>query len=186
MQAVWIALIVAVPALLGPVIVARITNKQRRADKIEDWAREDAVAAKAELVAKQAEEAARLLRARTDEVAAKAEEAAALLLEANERVALQSTTAYKVTTGKLDQIHELVNSNMTALLQDQVLVNEQLLVALQLFARDNPLPEAVATIEATKAKIAELRARLTDRAAATKVADALAPTTTEIKASINV
>jgi hypothetical protein len=187
MEAVWIALIVAVPALLGPILVARTTNKQRRLDKIEDWAREDAVAAKAVLVAEQAAEAARLLRVRTDEVASKAEEAAALLLEANERVAKQTSEVAKVTTGKLNQIHELVNSNMTIAIEDQLLANEQLLVVLVELAQlrgSDAAPETTAAIIAAKGKIRELQSRLTDRAEATKLADAQVER--ESKASTNV
>src|SRR6185503_19096843 len=41
-QAVWVALIVAVPAASVPVLVAWVTGVQRRREKAEDYARQDA------------------------------------------------------------------------------------------------------------------------------------------------
>ena len=146
MEAIWLALIVALGALLTAGLNAWVV----RLGKKQDYARQDAVA---------------------DQAA----EAARLLLEANERVAAQTADALRITEGKLNQIHELVNSNMTASITDQLLANEQLLVALKLLAGSNNDPVAAGTIVATQDKIGELRSRLSDRATATRIANALAP-----------
>ena len=95
MEVIIVALIVS---LLAPTINGLITNRNNRKVKIEDWAREDAVA----------EQAA---------------QAAALLLEANERVA-ESTSGLATQLveihGQAEQIHTLVNSNLQAAMQGQL------------------------------------------------------------------
>jgi len=140
MENVWIALIVAVTSMVSPLLLAALTNRHRHKEKLEDYARQD-------------------------EVAAKAAEAARLLLAANERVA---ETA-KVTNGKLDVIHTLVNSNMTAAMQAELdaTIREHAMmievVALKQSAGHEPSVTSLAAIEATERKIAELQAALRDR-----------------------
>jgi hypothetical protein len=170
MTDVWTPIIVAIGVIVGPLLLAYLTGRQRSRDKAEDWARQDAVAA-------QAAEAARLLEERQDAVARKAAEAARLLLAANERVAKQSREAADVVNGKLAQIHELVNSNLTtqmeeahgALTQQLVLMRE--VVALNRAAGREPSTGAVDAIAVIEAKVGELRAKLADRAKATEIAD---------------
>lgn len=144
MEAVLLAIIVAVGALLSAGLNAWIARKSKEHDY-----------------------------ARQDEVAAQAAEAAKLLLAANERVAKQTTEVFRVTSGKLDQIHELVNSNMTASIEDQLTANEQLLAVLKEMAllRGDVSPEARRTIAAAETRVSELRTRVADRLHATKVAD---------------
>ena len=60
-ETIWLALIVAVPAMLSPLLLAWLTNRSHRQEKQQDYARQDQVAERAERVARQAEEAARLL-----------------------------------------------------------------------------------------------------------------------------
>jgi len=140
MESVLIAFIVAVASMLSSLLLATLTNRQRRREKLEDYARQDAVADKAA-------------------------EAAKLLLAANERVA---ETA-KITNGKLDVIHTLVNSNMTAAMQSELdaTVREHAMmvevVALKRNAGQEPNVTSLAAIEATERKIAELQAALRDR-----------------------
>ena len=127
--------LVALIAACSPLLLAHLTNRQRRSDKREDWARSDAVAEKAA-------------------------EAARLLLAANERVA--ETTA--VTNEKLDVIHGLVNSQMTAAIQAELGATERELVLLRRLAAIAAPDDEVQAAEATAtAKIAELRATLADR-----------------------
>jgi len=143
-QPIYLALIVAIPTILSatvsPIIMSLINNRNRRKEKQEDYARQDAVA----------------------EQAAKA---AKLLVAANERVA---DTA-KVTNGKLDVIHTLVNSNMTAAMQaelDARLENLALLlevVEMKRAAGHSPNEETLVLIETTKRKITELKSSLGDR-----------------------
>lgn len=171
-------MVVALAAVAGTSLPIYLTGRQRRADKREDWARQDQVAAKAEAVAEQAAEAATLLRARQDEVAAQAAEAAKLLLAANERVAVQSSEAAAVVNGKLAQIHELVNSNLTAQMEEahgaltQQLVLMREVVSLNRAAGREPSDEAMAAIAIIEAKVTELQVRLADRAKVTEIADA--------------
>ena len=80
MAAVWVAVIVAVGALLTAGLNAWIIHMSKR----QDYARQDAVAAKAA-------------------------EAVRLLLEANERVAKDTAGA----VAKLDQVHVMVNQQRT-------------------------------------------------------------------------
>jgi len=147
MENVWLALIVAIPAMLSPVIMSWLTNRQMRLGKAEDYARQDAVAAK------------------VDAAAAKAAEAAKLLLAANERVA--ATTV--ITNGKLDVIHTLVNSSLTTAVQDSLdarrisLALMLEIVELKKVAGKQPTRESLAAISSVKAKIAELETLLADR-----------------------
>jgi len=151
------ALLIALLAtVISPAILAIISNhlssKQRRIEKELDWAREDAVAKKAE-------------------------EAAALLVVSNERVAKTA----KVTNDKLDQIHTLVNSNMTAAMKAELEATiGKLRLMRQIVARDKAdnikvLPEALAAIRAVELKINELTATLNDRLQQTLLADKNTP-----------
>jgi hypothetical protein len=129
----------------------------RKAEKDQEYARLDAVADKAEATAREA--------------AKQAAEAASLLVKSNEAVA---ETA-RVTNGKLDVIHQLVNSNMTAAMQDSmgalkaqlVLMHE--VIDLKRAAGAVPSPDALTAIAATEAKIVELQAVLTDRERQAKI-----------------
>jgi hypothetical protein len=163
MESVWIALIVTGGSALGSALVAYITYRQRRAEKAQDWARQDQVADRAAAQAKAAEE-------RQNAVAAQAAEAARLLLAANAEVAAVARQTAESVDGKLNQIHELVNSNLTSALEDQLLAREQLVVMM----RERPVtsPEARRALEDMEAKVAELRAKLADRAKQTVVANA--------------
>lgn len=151
-DAIWVALIVAVPSTIGPLLVARATGRERRKDQEQDWARQDKVV-------EQAEEAAELLRKSNQEQAAAAAAVAA------------------ATQGQLQAIHVLVNSNLTGAIQDQLAAREgQLAVMLELVdlkraTGREPTSEALAAIESTQAVISELRTRLADRQRQTEVAD---------------
>lgn len=151
---VIVALVVGVTGVITPALLAYLAGRQRRDDKREDWARQDAVA---EQVA---------------DAAAKAAIAAELLLAANERVA-ESATA---SLDKLEVIHTLVNSNMTAVLQGELTAVEAqratLIEVIELKrAGGIPVDEPVAALEALDARLAELRAVLTDRMEQTRVAN---------------
>lgn len=91
MENVLIAVIGIAGIIGSPALLAYLTGRQRRADKLEDWKRQDAVAAK------------------VDEAAVKAAEAASLLLIANERVAKTA----KQTDAKIDDVHKIVNQQRT-------------------------------------------------------------------------
>lgn len=164
MDAFWTALVIGLFAMLGPVLLSRSTGRQlrkqqalefslRHQERLEDYARQDAV--------KQ-----------------QAEEAAALLLAANERVASQSAEASEATHRQLQQIHVLVNSNMTAAMRSELDARKaQLTMTLEVVDLKEkqgmePTAEALAEIASMRAKIAELESTLGDRIIQTVVADA--------------
>jgi hypothetical protein len=170
-EAVWIALIVAAGAAATTLLTTWLNARQIRAGKEQDYARQDQVAALLEARQDAAE-------VKAEAVATKAAEAARLLLASNERVAHQTVAAAEVTNGKLAQIHELVNSNLTrqmeeahaALTQQLVLMRE--VIALHKAAGRPPSKEALNAIDAIELKVAEFGTQLADRAKATEIADA--------------
>ena len=156
-----VALIVGVTGVITPALLAHLANRSRAQEKREDWARQDAVAD------------------RVAEAAERAAGAARLLLAANERVA---ATAAETNT-KLDAIHTLVNSNMTAAMQAELTAVEAQRVVLQEVvalkeANGVPADESRATIETLNNRVNELRAVLTDRVEQTRVANLQAGSTT--------
>ncbi len=119
MENILLALIISV---IAPIIVGLITSYSNRADKREQWERDDVVAAKAAEAVK-----------------------------------------------KLDVIHTLVNSNMTAAMQAEYeATKRELVLLLQVVelnkkAGNAPTTESLAEIEATRKKITELTIVLKDR-----------------------
>jgi hypothetical protein len=134
--------IALVVSIVSPAILALINNYFRRQDKKLDWERED-------------------------NVAEKAREAAKLLLAANERVAKTA----EVTNSKLDVIHGLVNSQMTAAMESELNATVAQIVLMQEVSDlktskgVKPQPKAVSAMNALNTKISELRAALGDRKA---------------------
>ncbi len=147
-QVVLVALLVSVVA---PTILALITNRSRRADKAQDWARIDAVAAQAKADAV---------------VAREGQEKAAQLLAENNKIVAETA---RDTTERLTVIHTLVNSNMTAAMQENLDATVRERVALK--AQEAMLisfqhmvpPELSAAIALAEAKISELTIQLNDR-----------------------
>lgn len=153
------SIIVAVVSLVGvlavgivaPVWLLSRTEKMHREDRREDWARQDLVAARAEQTSK--------------DIADRAAQAARLLLADNERVA----AVQKETNGKLDVIHELVNSTLSAAMQDKLdaLVTAAAMmrevIDLKRAAGREPAPEALAALADVEDSIRESRAAIADR-----------------------
>jgi hypothetical protein len=170
MESIVTTIVVALAAVAGASLPTYLAGRQRSKDRAQDWLRQDAVAAKAE-------EAAILLAEQQKKDAASAAQTARLLLAANERVAAQSAAASDETIGRLAQIHKLVNSNLTAQmeqgyasLRDQLILMREV-VRLNEVAGRQPDKVALAAIDAIQARIAELGAQLHDRAQATVNAD---------------
>jgi mannitol-specific phosphotransferase system IIBC component len=109
--------------------------------------------------------------------ASKAASAAALVAEKliveTKRVAETAETQGR----KLDQIHTLVNSNLTAAMESELgahkagLVLMQEMVDLKRLSGKSPSAESLEAIKITGAKVAELRAQLDDRIKQTVVAN---------------
>lgn len=169
------ALVVAIPTVLStvfmPIFLAWMAYSQKRQDKIEEYARQDLVAARAEAAAKELLESNKKIAAQTDQVATQAAEAAKLLLAANERVS-QDT---KLTNVKLDTIHGLVNSNMTAAMQAELdaTMREravmQELMELKKGMGKEPTVDTLAALKSATDRTHELNTILADRLASRPV-----------------
>jgi hypothetical protein len=160
--------------------------RQHREDRDAEWARQDEVA-------RRAEQAARDLAASQQKIAAQAAEAAALLLgkqeasvTAQREVARQAAVAAELlvanneqvaagqleTSRKLDTIHTLVNSNMTAAMQSEfeAVVRElavmREIMELRRVSGQEPTQDTLSAIASTETKMHELDAALADRAKA--------------------
>lgn len=164
-------------SVTAPLIINLLTQRSRRAEKLEDYARQDKVAERAERaaekvseVAEQAAEAAALLVQRQDAAAEAAAAAAVDLVAANDRLAKETVKAAVIVNGKLDQIHTLVNSNLSAAMDDRLTAINALIVALK--ASEDQSPDALARIRSLEATSIELDAQIADRRRQTKVADA--------------
>jgi hypothetical protein len=172
-ETVILALIVAIPAALSPVAIrwwdSRSLAKakaaeadERRADKEQDWARQDAVSdrliASNALVAKSAN---KLL------------ESSALVVAS---AAVTGERLQELVIGQ-KQIHTLVNSNLTAAKEAQLEALEAKLTVqheMVVFREEAGKPvdiEARASMEATAIKITELKAELADRLKQTNAAE---------------
>lgn len=159
---------VAIPAMLSPPLMAWITNRNRRLEKQEDYARQDAVAAKAA-------EVAQLLLDRQAEVSASTAEAARLLKENNKVVSLENAkthTQLKVLTGMVDgNFTRLMEAELDAISHGLVLSRQ--VIALTFAAGHEPPPESVAAILATETKIAELKKTIAERHQTEKAASSM-------------
>ncbi len=183
MNIVVVTMVALFTSITAPVLLVFLTGKQRRADderaaerrhteKVEDWARQDAVAAR--LLEAQAASAAK-----AEEVARKAAEAAELLLGAQtesivrtDEVARIAAEAQASTEARLVEIHGLVNSDMTAARQGQLdqakmtLVTLRRVVDLGQERGIKPTDADLADIAAAEASIKDLELILADRLAA--------------------
>jgi hypothetical protein len=154
-------------SIVGPALLSQLSARQRRAERKEDYARQDAVAAAAEDREQRQEAAAK-------EVAVQAKEAAELLLAEQrattartDEVARVAAEATARTDGKLNQIHELVNSTLTGAMQSQLVAMEAQLAMIRRWQ-----PDETTEINVLAEAVAELRSKLADRAKQTEVADA--------------
>jgi len=163
------AIVIAGFAMVSSMVTPWILSYQRRSEKEQDYKRQDEVATKAA-------KASEVLLESQQQLVHQNDSTAALLLKSNTK----AEASAKVQEAKLDQIHTLVNSNLTAAMQDQLDALKAMLVLL-LETVDlkhaaspgaAPSKETVTTIAATKTKIAELSAQLEDRLKQTTFASA--------------
>jgi hypothetical protein len=129
-----------IATVVSPMVLGWVTNRQRRMEKEQDWERQD-------------------------EVAKRAVAATHQLLASSERVA--DGTAE--TNEKLEIIHVLVNSRMTAAMQSELnaivgeLAAKRENISLREAAGEQVTVQALAAIEATERRITELTTNLADR-----------------------
>lgn len=183
---VLLALIVAASTTItgGLPVILNVMNNRALARKEErDYARQDVVAKRAEeavvraneaahaarAVADQAAEAARLLVQSQQAAADKAAEVARLLVESNAKTAEAAAAIGATLERKVDIIHTLVNSQLTSAVQASfdatktVLILLLKVIDLDREAGRQPSVEALAEVEATRGRIAELQATVSDR-----------------------
>jgi hypothetical protein len=147
-----------VTSVVAPLLMAHLTTKNRRQEKAEDYARQDAVAAQVKAAAVQTAEAAKLLVASNAEVAATAKETTA---RTNEKLDV-------LDTGQKD-IHALVDGDKTARMQAQLVSLEAQLVlmrevmSLTSDVGKKPTVESMTALETMKSRIAELASELSER-----------------------
>lgn len=172
----WVVLIVAVVAsVIGPLLLAWLTGRQRRAEKIEDYRRQDEVAMRADEATRVLLESQERNALRADllakEAADRAEEVAQRLVDQHERTTEEMN-------GKLDVIHVLVNSNMTKAMQAELdataaqLVLMREVIALR-EATGTPSPNAAGDIAAVESKIKRLAGVIAIRHQQTQEAEQL-------------
>jgi len=174
----WLPLAVLSTSFFAPLLMAVITNRSRRAEKEQDYARQDTVARQAAEAARLLSEQQKISIIKTEEVAKQAAEAAKILSEQQAKTSARAEEVAELlsrntttTNNKLEVIHTLVNSNLTSSMQSEHDATRRELammlevIELKKVAGLVPSIETLAEVEATKIKIAELSARLADRTA---------------------
>ncbi len=166
------AIVSAFGVIISPLLMAWLLDRNQARAKQKDYERQDAVAKRlldrqdladkrTEEVAEQAKEVARQQAAHADEVARRLAENTA-----------KQDAVNREKTSKLDQIHVLVNSGLTAALEGQM----EYAVANLALMEDNiarlrsegkrPSEQTLVLIDHAKAKIVMLAAQLRERSAA--------------------
>jgi hypothetical protein len=162
--------VVLIAAVIGPVLMTLLTGRQRRAEKAEDYKREDLVAdrllKRQEAAEAQRQKDARLLLAAQEETIRGTNEVA--------RLAKENVTN---TDTQLKVIHTLVNSNMTASMRGQLAaLRGQYVLMKRVVAADEERgqkisPTDLAAMRLVESQARELEAALADRLKAQERAD---------------
>jgi hypothetical protein len=168
-----VALIVSA-FVVSQIIVTRMQLKARAAERSQDYARQDLVAARAEEVADTAATAAQLLLVRQQD----ADQAAAELMARTDEVARVAARADRATQSQLHQIHVLVNSELTASRTREMertielASSKRKIIRLHEEAGTAATMEELAEVETMEAKIDDLRAILADRLVQQRIVEA--------------
>ena len=159
-----VACVAIFSSVTAPLILAHRTERMHREDQLTDYQRQD-------LMAREAKKATIAMAAQQDMIIRQqrdATEAARVRDEAARRLAAATARS---TDDKLDVIHKLVNSTLSAALAAELdaLVTSLAMMGevanLKKAAGQGPSGESDVAIRSTEAKIAEIRATLADRAA---------------------
>jgi hypothetical protein len=167
-------------AFLAPALLASRTERMHREDREADYARQDEVARKAKEAAdalmlqqkEAADAAAGLVRQVASQVATTADDlkiAQAETIRRTNEVALAAKEASDQAILKLDQIHTLVNSDMTAARQSELDQTRAMLVVLKRVVataqgkHQEPEQADLDAIASTEGRIHELEQILADR-----------------------
>jgi len=155
-------------AFLQLVALTVITQWGKSRDKKEDWARQDAVAAKVETAAREVVARAKLLEEAQAETIARTDKVATVAAAADARV----QASLKVIDESTQKIHKLVNSDMTAAREAERKAVEETIAELLAQQATAPTPERAKRIAVKQKRVVELTQILADRLAAQKAVDA--------------
>jgi len=157
-----VACVAIFSSITAPLILARRTERMHREDQLADYKRQDEVA-------KEAKETAIAMAVQQDVIIRQQKDATGAARVRDEAARRLAATTAKSVDDKLDVLHGLANSTLSAALESELgaletslaMMNE--VIDLKKAAGIEPTREAVIAIQSTEAKIAELRATLADR-----------------------
>jgi hypothetical protein len=170
---IYVSIIPSLLIAMSGLAVLYFGGKQRQMERREDWARQDSVAQKAEdaaaalvasqsLLAQQANDAAELLLVENKKVAE-----AVLVQTENSQAQVDATVRLEA---KADQIHGLVNSNLTATMERELVALKAQCATLTEFIdfkkqelQKETSPETLVSLNILKDRIGSLERELTER-----------------------
>lgn len=173
------SIVTAVIVAVGAMLNAHLSARQIRQAKDQDWARQDAVAARAEEVAQQAAKAAELLLEAQKATTARTEEVARLAALRDER----TETKLEAIDAQGKVIHSLVNQRLTDVTEHALATTLALLPFLEeavdrMRAAGVEPPEAdLKRLADTQRSVVDLRATLDVRAENQAEADTVSAAT---------
>jgi hypothetical protein len=147
-----VVVLVFIAAVVGPAIIARVIVKSLSEARREDWSRQDQVAARVEAVRE-------------------------AVIESDAQVARVAAENNAAVSSKLEQIHTLVNSELTASQERALRADRASLqalkevVALKAERGLDPDPESLVAIEDAQRRVDKLAHELEHKAEQTRVAD---------------
>jgi hypothetical protein len=148
---IYLALIAMTTAIVSPMLMAWLTNRYRKQEKMEEYARQDVVAARVAAAA-----------ARTEVMAIKVDVAATKMAETNDRLVAKTTEI----GGQIAIVHTLVNSSLSAALQAQLNA-----LMLLLASTNDPALLTDEIKDQTRNRIKDLQAVIADREKQSSLAD---------------
>lgn len=158
----WVALFALLAASLSsPLLVAWYQARRTREVALQAVLAAEILERKQTEVAAQAAEAAKLLAQKQTEIAAQAAEAAKLLLESNAEIAKEARVSQTQTVSRLDAIHTLVNSNMTAAMERELAATRAMLASMR-DVIDVKEDRGIPVQPETRVVIAEVEKRITE------------------------
>ena len=157
-----VACVAIFSSITAPLILARRTERMHREDQLADYKRQDEVA-------KEAKETAIAMAEQQDVIIRQQHEATEAARVRDGHAEKIAAAVAKSNGDKLDVIHQLVNSQLSATIKSELdahvtsLALMREVIDMKRVAGSEPTEEALIAIESTKAKIAELRTTLADR-----------------------
>jgi hypothetical protein len=157
-----VAVVAIFSSITAPMILAHRTERMHREDQLADYQRQDEVA-------KRAKETALAMAVQQDVIIQQQKDAAEAARMRAEQAKRTAAVTAKSTDDKLDIIHRLVNSTLSAALAAELdalvgsLAMMKEVADLKKAAGHEPAGESAIAIQSTEAKIAEIRATLASR-----------------------